>query len=306
MPGVSVLEKFKVWASKKVAAWLAQPILEEEVLSPNDFHCIRDEIKAGDVLLVEGRTRIGNIIKTITRSSWSHAAICIGRLKDIKNQETRAMILQNYSGDTSLPLIVEAEINRGTVVEAVDFYADHHMRICRPVGLLPEDADAIVHYVVSCLGKDYNLHQLIDLARFLIPWWVVIPRRWHSTLFEHNAGIPTRTICSSMIAAAFHSVHFPILPLIESSHSGRFSLIPRNPKLFTPRDFDYSPFFSTIKCPYFPGNDEGYYQKLPWSEKNKDKDWWAHKHLEASDVIHVKSRQGRREKNQEEPAERSG
>lgn len=280
---------------KKISQWLAKPILKDEILSPNDFRCVRDGICSGDVLLIEGRTRIGHIIKVITRSSWSHACICIGSLEDIKDEKTRAIVREHYDGDASIPLIVESEINRGTIVAAVDAYADHHMRICRPVGLLSKDADTITRYVVSCLGNEYNLHQLLDLGRFLIPWWVIIPRRWHSTLFEHNAGETTRTICSSMIASAFQLVKFPILPLIESSDDdGNIRMVARNPNIFTPRDFDYSPFFSVIKCPYFSGNDEGYYHHLPWAEARKNEEWKeGEKYLEASDIIHVKRKASR-------------
>ncbi len=278
---------FGVWLWKKIANWLSQ-ITIDEFLSPNDMNCVMREIRAGDVLLVEGRTRIGNVIKIITRSSWSHAAICIGRLEEIKDEKTRALILQHYDGDTSVPLIIEAELNKGTVVEPVTFYLYHHVRICRPAGLLKEDADKIVAYVASYLGSHYDVQQLFDLARFLIPWWVVIPHRWHSTLFEHNAGIPTRTVCSTMIASAFRHVDFPILPLIERCPDGGFRMRRRNPKIFTPRDFDYSPFFRTIKCPLLIDMHHGYYRKLPWNDEQKMHDKISD-YLDSADVIHVKS-----------------
>src|SRR5205814_2607687 len=39
---------------------------------PNDVDNLRKHIRPGDVLLVEGKTRIAQIIKYITQSSWSH------------------------------------------------------------------------------------------------------------------------------------------------------------------------------------------------------------------------------------------
>ncbi len=41
----------------------------------------------------------------------------------------------------------------------------------------------------------------------------------------------------------------------------------RNPYLFTPKDFDYSPYFEIIKYPLFnPDEPLPYYRRLPWTE----------------------------------------
>ena len=133
----------KQWLVNKASNWLTQPILRGDILSPNDFCCLRESIRPADVLLVEGRTRIGHIIKVITRSSWTHSAICIGKLDDIQDAETRAIVGQHYTGDPSCPLLVESELNRGTVIQPLDYYASHHTRICRPTSLLQQDANTI-------------------------------------------------------------------------------------------------------------------------------------------------------------------
>jgi hypothetical protein len=108
----------------------------------------------------------------------------------------------------------------------------------------------------------------MDLARFLFPY-SFIPRRWRSSLFEHNAGLPTRSVCSSMIAAAFSSVKFPVLPLLEEKRDGSLRMIPRNTRLFTPRDFDYSPYFDIIKCPHQDFSKQSSYRELPWDNKGR-------------------------------------
>lgn len=51
----------KEWLWHKAVGWLTRP-MAVEVLSPNDFGCVLDTIRAADVLLIEGRTRIGEII----------------------------------------------------------------------------------------------------------------------------------------------------------------------------------------------------------------------------------------------------
>ena len=113
------------------------------------------------------------------------------------------------------------------------------------------------------LGCDYDVRQLLDLARFIFPYGIV-PRRWRSSLFQHNAGTPTRTVCSSLIAAAFSSVHFPILPVISHNEDGSVTLYKRNFRLYTPSDFDYSPYFDIIKYAYMGLEDMEIYRKLPW------------------------------------------
>ncbi len=39
---------------------------------------LRSVIEPGDVLLVEGNNRISGIIKYLTQSTWSHAALYVG------------------------------------------------------------------------------------------------------------------------------------------------------------------------------------------------------------------------------------
>ena len=69
-----------------------------------------------------------------------------------------------------------------------------------------------------------------------------------------------------MIAQAYSSVHFPIMPLLQKSEDGTFKLYRRNFNLFTPRDFDYSPYFEVIKYTFFGSDDLSYYRRLPWDE----------------------------------------
>jgi hypothetical protein len=80
-----------------------------------------------------------------------------------------------------------------------------------------------------------------------------------------GSGDPTRAICSTVIAEAFHSVHYPILPDIEQSSEDaqREILHIRHYSLFTPRDFDLSPYFEVIKPTLEAGFD---FRKLPLAE----------------------------------------
>ena len=67
-----------------------------------------------------------------------------------------------------------------------------------------------------------------------------------------------------MIAEAFGSIQFPILPLVKRVDADRVQLFLRNPKLCTPNHFDYSPYFDIIKYPFLDFQLHADQRLLPW------------------------------------------
>jgi hypothetical protein len=255
--------RLHAWLWTRLTDWLtAESTTAHENLS--DFDRLRYEIRPADVLLVEGRSRVSYIIKTITLSNWTHSALYIGRLNEIESPKTRSLVEAHYEGDPSEPLIIEALLGQGTIVAPLRKYRSYHVRVCRPSGLSRRDLQTVLHYSARQLGLSYDVRQILDLARFMFPYHL-LPRRWRSSLFEHNAGDPTRTVCSTMLAAAFHSVHFPVLPILVHDDDGQVRLFKRNLKLFTPKDFDHSPYFDIIKYPLLAFDELAVYRTLPWS-----------------------------------------
>lgn len=253
------------WLSTRLVQWLT--VEDEPTGNPlSDFDRLSFEIRPCDVLLVEGRSRVSEVIKQMTLSHWTHAALYIGRLNEIDDPETRELVAKHYKGDPREQLLIEALLEQGTVVVPLKKYKYEHLRICRPKGLSRHDSHNTISYLARHLGKDYDVRQLFDLARFLLPYGI-IPRRWRSSLFERHIGDSTRTVCSSMIAAAFTSIHFPILPVIHRSEDGKLRLYKRNIKLYTPNDFDYSPYFEIIKYPILGFDDLAVYRQLPWDDQ---------------------------------------
>ncbi|MCD6056367.1 MAG: uncharacterized protein K0R12_1329 [Gammaproteobacteria bacterium] len=237
----------------------------------SDFERILYEIRQCDVILIEGRSRVSNVIRISTQSPWTHAALYIGRLHDLENDILREHVKQYYSGDPNEPLILESILGKGTIVSTLSKYKEDHMRICRPKGISRKDAQEVIRYALSRLGIDYDTRNIFDLLRLLFPW-SFIPRRYRSSLFERNVGTPTRQICSSLLAEAFASVRFPILPLVKRSDNNTVELIPRNPRLTTPCDFDYSPYFDIIKYSFFALDEHAIYRDLPWNESGSFSD----------------------------------
>lgn len=245
--------------------WLTKEPPPAEV-PPCDFNRIKYEIRPGDVVLVEGQSRVSKIIRTITQSPWTHAALYVGRLHDIEDNNLRKIVAVHMKKRENVRVVIEGLLGQGTVVTPLSAYRHHHIRICRPIGLSPVDAEQVIAYGIKALGKRYNVRQILDLARFVLPW-SILPRRWGSSLFKTPTGEPESGVCSTMIAEAFHSVHFPILPALSPDESVGVKLIQRNPHLFTPKDFDYSPYFEIIKYPFFnPEQPTPYYRRLPWTK----------------------------------------
>ena len=65
-------------------------------------------LQPGDVLLVEGEGSISNLIKYVTRSTWTHAAIYVGP------------VLDKYTESGEPHVLVEANIGEGDVQLAAD------------------------------------------------------------------------------------------------------------------------------------------------------------------------------------------
>lgn len=256
------------WREKikqKFIDWLLREPKRHDEFPLCDFERIQHELRPCDVLLIEGRGPIGEMIKFITQSPWSHSALYIGRIHDIEDPLLRERIKEYYQGPPEQQLIIESILGKGTIISPLEKYEPLHIRICRPEGLSIRDMRQIIYFAIGRLGLAYGIRHNFDLFRFLLPWRI-LPRRWGSSLFTHNINEPTKEICSSMIAEAFNSVQFPILPIIKTHQEKGVQFYRRNPMLYTPRDFDYSPYFKIIKYPMFELSEQSVYRRFPWSQ----------------------------------------
>lgn len=246
-----------------IIAWLNYDV---RVLTDQlcDYQSLRHQVKPCDVILLEGRSRISNVIRWITNSPWTHAALYIGRLQDIEDPALRAALAEQApSVDPDAQYIIESMLGSGTIVNLLSAYENEHLRICRAKGLSYQDTQEVIRYSISRLGCEYDVRQIFDLGRFLFPWFL-LPKRWRSSLFQQGMSSSTRTVCSTMIAEAFGFIQFPILPLVKRTGDQGVQLFRRNPKLCVPCDFDYSPYFEIIKYPFMDFSQHADYRLLPW------------------------------------------
>lgn len=229
-----------------------------------DYERIRYELRPCDVLLIEGRTRVARVIRRITQSPWTHSCLYIGKLHDIDDPKLREIVQQYYKGPPEEQLFIEGMMGQGTIVSPLNLYKEEHIRICRPRGLARQDAQEVLRHAINKLGTEYDVIQIFDLLRLMLPL-SVMPRAFRSSLFSHHPSSYARTICSTVIAEAFTHVHFPILPVIKQEEQS-VEMIQRNPRLYVPRDFDYSPYFEIIKYPFIQVVEHGIYRQLPWNQ----------------------------------------
>src|SRR5574341_1705081 len=125
------------WLGRRLADYLSQERPRGEQVAVVDPAVLRRTLRAGDVLLVEGNTRISVAIKYLTQSTWSHAALYIGDA------------LARGSADPDPPVLIEADLLEGVRAVPLSRYESFHTRICRPIGLSPQDRDAIVRAAIA-------------------------------------------------------------------------------------------------------------------------------------------------------------
>jgi hypothetical protein len=237
-------------AGRALARFLTTPRPRPLQASTSRPAALAAALRPGDVLLVEGDTRISMAIKYLTQSSWSHAALYIGDIlgPPAKGEHPRVLI--------------EADVGAGVRAVPLDRYLKMHTRICRPIGLTRDEIDQVVHYAVARLGRQYDVRQIWDLARFLLPT-PPVPRRYRRRLLEFGSADPTRAICSTLIAEAFQSVGYPILPqsVLDQANDPAYKESADEVRrihqrgLFMPRDFDVSPYFEIVKPTLAEGFD---------------------------------------------------
>lgn len=253
-----IVQKIAEWLGVRLSRYLSQPHHVHGTSAPTDPAKLLSCLRPGDVLLVEGQTRVSVAIKYLTQSTWSHAALYVGDATGVTDAR-------------GLPCcFLEADIRDGVRAVSVAEFEGMHCRLCRPVGLKADDIDAVIRFVMSRLGDQYDLKNVVDLARYLLPT-PPVPVRWRRRMLSLGSGDPTRAICSTLIAQAFQSVHYPILPLVESVPS-EDPMCPgcvdeilrvRHHSLFVPRDFDVSPYFDVIKPTLVAGFD---HRVLAWHD----------------------------------------
>ena len=111
------------WLSRRLAAYLSKEVTRHSTRT-STWEAMVNTLEPGDVLLVEGNTRISVAIKYLTQSTWSHATLYLGPDAGL-----------GTSDDGEAHVLIEADLEAGIRPLPLSFYRNTHTRICRPVGL---------------------------------------------------------------------------------------------------------------------------------------------------------------------------
>ncbi len=243
---------------KALARYLSKPLPHFRPLAASDPDSLSATLRPGDILLVEGNTRVATAIKYLTQSTWSHAAFYVG-------------VIPGVAGDGPEPkVLIEADLVEGVWAVPLSMYARLQTRVCRPIGLSNAEIDRVVQFMVASLGKKYDLKNIIDLARYVLPE-PPVPTRWRRRMISLGSGEPTKAICSTLIAQAYQSIRYPILPIRSVVPAATDDCVEcveefysvRHHSLFAPRDFDISPYFEVVK----PSLEQGFdFRELRWAD----------------------------------------
>ena len=274
------------WLTNRIIDFLTEPLPHYQRFVWNDPHALRRHIQKGDVLLVDGDNRASHVIKYLTQSCWSHAALYVGDELLRRGGETAGRARSAFGEDAD-ELLVEA-LPLGVVASPLSKYVDYNIRIARPHRLRPEHLKVILEDALAAIGWRYDLRNVLDLARWLIP--VHITHRFRRTALHFGSGQPTEVMCSSLLGKLFARVRFPILPQVDAErapdadatrptllrrifgyesdfYTGLFRM--RHPTLLTPRDFDLSPYFEIVKFNVV-ADGRFDYQRIQWAEVEQE------------------------------------
>jgi len=164
------MKSFRQWLGRRICDCLLQEAPASA--SPRcDFDRLRFELRPGDGILVEGRSRIGDVIKLVTQSPWTHSALYIGRLCDIKDPDLQDRVRFFYHGEPDQQVLIEPLLGQETIVAPLCKYRHEHLRICRPSGLAPHDAERVIAHCIGRLGSDDDTRPLVDLAVYRRLQW---------------------------------------------------------------------------------------------------------------------------------------
>jgi hypothetical protein len=243
---------------KSLSRYLSEPGHTAGTAAPTRMDLLAQVLQTGDVLLVEGTSRVSSAIKYLTQSTWSHAALYVGK-----------SVGKSDSGECQF---LEADMVHGVRLVPLSHFTGFHCRVCRPVSLSESERQAVCNFATARLGLHYDMKNIVDLARYLLPN-PPVPMRWRRQMLSLGSGDPTRAICSTLVAEAFQSVNYPILPTVETvpavdllgkphPNSSRELLHTRHHSLYVPRDFDVSPYFQIVKPTIEVGFD---HRLLAWA-----------------------------------------
>jgi hypothetical protein len=268
------------WLESRITRFMTRPVAHYRRHARNDLAALRKHVRKGDVLLVEGDQRVSVVIKYLTQSSWSHAALYVGDELVRRGGALRDWALESF-GDEANELLVEA-LYDGVVAAPLTKYIDFNVRLCRPHRLRADDLAVVLDEAIASIGWRYDVRNVFDLA-VRLPLASLLPGLFRLEDASLGSGAEGAVICTSLLGRIFHRVRFPVLPPVADAEPtpppvrrGWLTrrrpppvLRRRHPTLITPRDFDVSPYFEIVKFNVIGQRDFDYHA-IRWLDEGDE------------------------------------
>src|SRR5690554_2521630 len=103
-------DRFLGLLGERIVRYLEAPSPGYEPYTASDPAALRACLQPGDVLLVEGDSRVAGVIKYLTQSTWSHSALYVGDRLGIKTEDGEPHVL------------IEAQLGEGVISAPLSKY----------------------------------------------------------------------------------------------------------------------------------------------------------------------------------------
>jgi|SoiMethySBSTD1v2_1073268.scaffolds.fasta_scaffold291715_3 Orthopoxvirus protein of unknown function (DUF830). len=208
------------------------------LLYRNDMEELKRSLRPGDVILIEGEHWVSDWIKVFSYHTWTHCVMWVGESPTLPKGTSPEFV--ERGGNVVESLMKDDDGNqRGIVLSSLDRYRDCNLRVCRPIGITRERLRRVIRFALEHIGCEYDELNLTEFVHFTF----ANDNDPTKVLGQMDAGKYT---CSSLVAAAFESVGFPVMHFYDQSQN---KYVPYHPSQVQPKDFDLSLNFQIMKMP---------------------------------------------------------
>src|SRR5260370_32414826 len=141
--GRSYLSGLRARGREAVLQFLPRDVVAGPPGCSNDMARLYRHLRRGDVVLVEGHSRVSHFIKYATQSQWTHTALYVGDALLRRGDRLREQTVAAF-GASADRLLVEALLEEGVVVAPLGEDRAHTVRICRPHDIDVPDLDRVL------------------------------------------------------------------------------------------------------------------------------------------------------------------
>jgi hypothetical protein len=235
-----ITERTENYIRSYVIGKLHQRRSQYRLLYRNDMEGLKRVLRPGDVILIEGEHWVSDWIKVFSYHTWTHAVMWVGDNPTLPKSVNMEFVEE---GGNVIESLMKREFNGGgrggIVLTRLENYGDCNLRICRPVGITRERLRCAIRFVLEHIGCEYDELNLTQFVHFSFTG----ENDPTKALGQMDSG---KFTCSSLIAAAFDSVGFPIIHFYDQTQN---IYVPYHPTQVQPKDFDLSLNFQVIKTP---------------------------------------------------------